>query len=231
MLQIARAAAKLGIEKVRVTGGEPLAQRECLDLLRALCDAGYEVSLETSGALDVSEVDPRVSKVMDLKTPGSGEVGRNRYDNIEHLRSGDQVKFVICDREDYDWARQMLQQHDIASRCTVLFSPVHGQQDAIKQIKLVGEIEFLDLVNHLSDDLVIAVVRIDGALDQGCIMQVGRIVQGDHDRRHLVDVPGALVAHGRLPPDAVVVLGAITDDVGNDQCGIDRLDASDYRLP
>jgi 7-carboxy-7-deazaguanine synthase len=122
--------AEHGVTHVTVTGGEPLAQKNCPVLLRALCDAGYAVSLETGGALDISPVDPRVVRVMDLKTPGSGEVERNRYENLEELADTDQVKFVICSRKDYDWARQMLQQHDIASRCSVLFSPVHGQQDA-----------------------------------------------------------------------------------------------------
>jgi len=119
-----------GVSHVTVTGGEPLAQKNCLKLLEGLCDAGYTVSLETSGALDISKVDPRVVRVMDLKAPGSGEVERNRYENLEVLASSDQVKFVICGREDYDWAREMLQRHDIAQRCTVLFSPVHGKQDA-----------------------------------------------------------------------------------------------------
>ena len=119
-----------GVSHVTVTGGEPLAQKNCLKLLEALCDAGYAVSLETSGALDISKVDPRVVRVMDLKAPGSGEVERNRYENLEVLAPTDQVKFVICGREDYDWAREMLQRHDIAQRCTVLFSPVHGKQDA-----------------------------------------------------------------------------------------------------
>ena len=119
-----------GVSHVTVTGGEPLAQKNCLTLLEGLCDAGYTVSLETSGALDISKVDPRVVRVMDLKAPGSGEVERNRYENLEVLAPSDQVKFVICGREDYDWAREMLQRHDIAQRCTVLFSPVHGKQDA-----------------------------------------------------------------------------------------------------
>jgi 7-carboxy-7-deazaguanine synthase len=122
--------AEHGVTHVTVTGGEPLAQKNCPVLLQALCDAGYAVSLETGGALDISPVDPRVVRVMDLKTPGSGEVERNRYENLEVLTDTDQVKFVICNREDYEWAREMLQQHDIASRCTVLFSPVHGRQDA-----------------------------------------------------------------------------------------------------
>jgi 7-carboxy-7-deazaguanine synthase len=115
---------------VTVTGGEPLAQRNCLPLLRRLCDFGYHVSLETSGALDVSGVDPRVIRVVDLKTPGSGEMARNRYANIESLLPHDQVKFVICDRADYDWAVEMLHGHDLAGRCEVLFSPSFGQQDA-----------------------------------------------------------------------------------------------------
>ena len=122
--------AGYGVSHVTVTGGEPLAQKNCLKLLEGLCDAGYTVSLETSGALDISKVDPRVVRVMDLKAPGSGEVERNRYENLEVLAPTDQVKFVICGREDYDWAREMLQRYDIAQRCTVLFSPVHGKQDA-----------------------------------------------------------------------------------------------------
>lgn len=115
---------------VTVTGGEPLAQRPCLALLRQLCDADYCVSLETSGALDVAQVDPRAIKVMDLKTPGSGEVEHNRYDNLQHLGSRDQVKFVICNRDDYNWSIEMLSTHDLPARCEVLFSPSQGEQDA-----------------------------------------------------------------------------------------------------
>lgn len=116
---------------VCVTGGEPLAQPNCLPLLERLCDAGYQVSLETSGALDVAGVDPRVSKVVDLKTPGSEEVGRNRYENIELLTSNDQVKFVICSREDYDWAVSKLIQYGLDRRAgEVLFSPSHQQVSA-----------------------------------------------------------------------------------------------------
>jgi 7-carboxy-7-deazaguanine synthase len=114
---------------VTVTGGEPLAQRNCLTLLRALCDAGYTVSLETSGALTVEAVDPRVVKVMDLKTPGSGEVERNRYENLDALSRNDQVKFVICDREDYQWARELIARYRLDGVCEILFSPSHGQQD------------------------------------------------------------------------------------------------------
>jgi 7-carboxy-7-deazaguanine synthase len=125
--------ARVGQHRTRyvtVTGGEPLAQRNCLLLLQRLCDHGYHVSLETSGALDVSGVDPRVIKVIDLKTPGSGEVERNLYDNMDRLLAHDQVKFVICDRADYDWAVGMLQQYELDRRCEVVFSPSHGQQDA-----------------------------------------------------------------------------------------------------
>ena len=111
---------------VTVTGGEPLAQKSCFPLLAALCDLGVEVSLETSGAIDISDVDPRVICVMDLKTPGSGEEAKNHYDNIALLKQTDQLKFVICDREDYDWAVKKLQEYDLAARCEVLFSPIHG---------------------------------------------------------------------------------------------------------
>lgn len=113
---------------VCVTGGEPLAQPNCLPLLERLCDAGYEVSLETSGALDVAPVDRRVVKVVDLKTPGSAEVSRNLYDNIDHLTPNDQVKFVICSREDYEWAVSKLIQYRLDERVDeVLFSPSHQQ--------------------------------------------------------------------------------------------------------
>jgi 7-carboxy-7-deazaguanine synthase len=121
--------ARYNTRHVTVTGGEPLAQKPCLDLLTRLCDAGYEVSLETSGALDVSDVDHRVIKVMDLKTPGSGEAARNLYSNLQHLQPQDQVKFVLCDRQDYDWAVELLQRHSLADKCEVLFSPVQGQLD------------------------------------------------------------------------------------------------------
>ncbi len=112
---------------VCVTGGEPLAQKNCQLLLRALCDAGYSVSLETSGALDVSGVDERVVKVLDIKTPASGEVERNLWSNLEHLAPDDEIKFVLCDEADYHWAKQKLQEHDLAKRCAVLFSPAQGR--------------------------------------------------------------------------------------------------------
>ncbi len=120
--------AKHTPQYVTVTGGEPLAQPNCLPLLAALCDAGYEVSLETSGAMNVAGVDPRVVKVLDLKTPASGELARNDYDNIPLLTTHDQVKFVICDREDYEWARFKLDEYGLAERVSdVLFSPSHGE--------------------------------------------------------------------------------------------------------
>lgn len=115
---------------VTVTGGEPLAQRNCLSLLTRLCDVGYTVSLETSGALDVSETDPRVIRVMDLKTPGSGELERNLYENIDHLQAHDQLKFVICSQADYLWAKQKIAEYTLNKRCAVLLSPAHAQQDA-----------------------------------------------------------------------------------------------------
>jgi len=118
--------ARHQVRHVTVTGGEPLAQAECLTLLTALCDAGYQVSLETSGAIDISAVDPRVVRVMDLKTPGSGEMDRNLYVNIEHLRAADQVKFVITDEADYEWSRVQLNRWGLTGRCEVLFSPVAG---------------------------------------------------------------------------------------------------------
>lgn len=113
-----------GVHHVCVTGGEPLAQQGCLALLERLCDAGHVVSLETSGALDIAGVDARVVRVLDLKTPGSGECHRNRWDNLEQLTARDQVKFVICDRGDYEWAREVVEHRELASVCEVLFSPV-----------------------------------------------------------------------------------------------------------
>ncbi len=116
-----------GVRHVCVTGGEPLAQKRCIGLLARLCDAGHDVSLETSGAIDIAEVDPRVSRVLDIKTPGSGEVARNRWANLPLLTPRDQVKFVICDRADFDWARHIVAEHRIAETCDVLFSPSFAQ--------------------------------------------------------------------------------------------------------
>lgn len=126
--EILQKVASFGAHYVTVTGGEPLAQKPCLELLKALCDTGYEVSLETSGALDVSTVDPRVIKIVDIKTPGSGEVLKNRFENLPHLLAHDQIKFVICDRADYEWAKATLHQHQLTTRCDVLFSPSYQQQ-------------------------------------------------------------------------------------------------------
>jgi len=117
---------------VCVTGGEPLAQRACLALLKRLCDKGYRVSLETSGALDVTSVDTRVVRVVDIKTPGSGECTRNRLENLADLRATDQLKFVICDRADYDWSRRFVAEHELAGRCPILFSPSHEQVKAVE---------------------------------------------------------------------------------------------------
>ena len=126
--EIVRRVAGYSPRYVTVTGGEPLAQKNCLPLLTALCDMGFEVSLETGGAMSVAGVDERVSKVLDLKTPASGEMARNDYSNIPLLTPRDQVKFVICDRADYDWARFKLDQYQLAGRVSdVLFSPSHGQ--------------------------------------------------------------------------------------------------------
>jgi 7-carboxy-7-deazaguanine synthase len=124
---ILQTVAEYGVKYVTVTGGEPLAQKACLSLLSLLCDQHYQVSLETSGALDVSLVDPRVIKIMDIKTPGSLEQARNRYQNLDCLLPHDQIKFVICDRNDYEWARDLLTHHALTQRCEVLFSPSYHQ--------------------------------------------------------------------------------------------------------
>lgn len=126
---IVEQAEQYGTRYITVTGGEPLAQPGCLELMTKLLDKGYSVSLETSGALDVSEVDPRVVKVMDLKTPSSGELSKNRYQNIDYLTLKDQVKFVIGDDQDYDWSKTVLTEYDLPNRCEILFSPVMGRQN------------------------------------------------------------------------------------------------------
>ena len=119
--------ASHGARHVCVTGGEPLAQKRCLQLLGKLCDAGYSVSLETSGAIDIAGVDPRVSRVLDIKTPGSAEVERNLWDNLALLTPRDQVKFVICSRADFDWAKRIVAEHRLHEVCDVLFSPSYAQ--------------------------------------------------------------------------------------------------------
>ena len=129
MEEILRRAAAAATRRVCVTGGEPLAQAACPRLLSALCDAGHRVSLETSGALDLGPVDPRVTKIMDLKAPASGESDRNLYANLHLLKAKDQVKIVIADRGDYEWAREEVHRHDLTGRCAVLFSPAAGLQD------------------------------------------------------------------------------------------------------
>ncbi|MEJ8568916.1 7-carboxy-7-deazaguanine synthase QueE [Wenzhouxiangellaceae bacterium CH-27] len=119
-----------GTRHVCVTGGEPLAQKRCGLLLSRLCDAGFSVSLETSGAVDIRQADERVIRVMDLKTPDSGESDRNRWDNLAALTPRDQVKFVLCSRGDYEWARDRVAEHALAERCEVLFSPAWGEVEA-----------------------------------------------------------------------------------------------------
>lgn len=125
--EVLQRVANFGARYVTLTGGEPLAQKESLPLLKALCDRGYAVSLETGGSLDVCGIDDRVMVILDIKTPGSGEVQKNLMANLDHLSTMDEVKFVLCDRFDYDWAKEMLNKHEITQKCSVLFSPVHGQ--------------------------------------------------------------------------------------------------------
>ena len=114
---------------VTVTGGEPLAQKNCLDLLKQLCDEGFDVSLETSGAMDISRVDPRAIKILDLKTPASGEMDKNRFKNLDYITSRDQIKFVICNESDYEWAKNILNQYHLHERCEVLFSPSYQEMN------------------------------------------------------------------------------------------------------
>lgn len=128
--QILQKVAGFAPGHVCVTGGEPLAQPNCKPFLEQLCDREYKVSIETSGAMDISGMDPRVVRIVDLKTPASGEVQRNRLDNIDELRETDSVKFVICDRGDYDWSCSILSKYDLAARCEVLYSPSYEQLDA-----------------------------------------------------------------------------------------------------
>ena len=123
--EILREVAQYQAQYVCVTGGEPLAQKACHELLKALCNAGYSVSLETSGAMDISQVDARVSVIMDIKTPGSGEESKNLWTNIAHLKAKDEVKFVLADRADYDWAKQILEKYQLTKKSPVLFSPVY----------------------------------------------------------------------------------------------------------
>lgn len=127
--EILRRVAAFDCRTVCVTGGEPLAQKACIELLATLCTAGYSVSLETSGALDIGGVDPRVSRIVDLKAPGSGESAKNRWENLDLLTPRDELKFVLASREDYDWAVSACRQRRLFERCPVLFAPVQGQLD------------------------------------------------------------------------------------------------------
>ena len=137
--EIVSQVQSFGANYVTVTGGEPLAQTASLTLLTRLADKGFKVSLETGGAQDISKVDPRVVTVMDLKTPGSSEDHRNYYQNIDHLDAKDQVKFVITDHADYQWAKSILQQYNLTNRCGVLFSPSMGQQNPARLAELILE--------------------------------------------------------------------------------------------
>lgn len=119
--------AEFGTPYVTVTGGEPLAQKDCHALLKALCDAGYNVSLETGGAIDISPVDRRVAVILDIKTPDSGELKNNLWRNLDYIKNTDEIKFVLCSRADYEWAKGILTQYNLANKCTVLFSPVYSQ--------------------------------------------------------------------------------------------------------
>jgi 7-carboxy-7-deazaguanine synthase len=127
--EVLQRVAQFDCDTVCVTGGEPLAQKGCLPLLDTLCDAGYSVSLETSGALDIGGVDQRVARIVDLKAPGSGEHEKNRWENLDLLTADDELKFVLASREDYDWAVSACRQRRLFERCPVLFSPVQGQLD------------------------------------------------------------------------------------------------------
>jgi 7-carboxy-7-deazaguanine synthase len=128
---VSERVAAFGCNRITVTGGEPLAQEHCLQLLNRLCDDGYLVSLETSGALDISEVDARVSKIMDIKTPGSGEAEKNLFSNISYLSQSDQIKFVICSENDYTWSRQVIEQKKLNGIAEVLMLPAYGVQDPV----------------------------------------------------------------------------------------------------
>ncbi len=126
LAEIVSEIAQYGTPRVCVTGGEPLAQKACLSLLVALCDAGHDVSLETSGALDIAGVDVRVSRIVDLKAPGSGEFDRNRWENLALLTARDELKFVLKDRADYEWARDIIRERRLDELCPLLFAPVQG---------------------------------------------------------------------------------------------------------
>lgn len=130
--QVLERVAMLNCRTVCVTGGEPLSQKECPELLSALCDAGYDVTLETSGALDIAGLDARVSRIMDIKAPGSGEEAKNRWENLAALNARDEIKFVLATAEDYAWAKERLTEHRLSTLCPVLFSPVQGQLEPVQ---------------------------------------------------------------------------------------------------
>ena len=160
--EISSKVKAFNLKYVTVTGGEPLAQKSCLNLLSALCDQDYKVSLETSGALDISEVDPRVIKVMDIKTPASQEASKNRWENISYLREQDQVKFVICNQSDYAWAKNIVVEHQLRGRCEVLFSPVMDETGT-------GQLEAKQLAEWIVQD----------QLDIRFQLQLHKILWGD----------------------------------------------------
>jgi len=136
---VVREVLDIGCPLVEITGGEPLAQSGVHDLIRALADAGCTVLIETSGAIDISTCDPRAIRILDLKTPGSGESHRNRWSNLEHLHERDEVKFVICDRADYDWAKERIAEHRLVERCReVLMSPVFEQSKGLEIVGMKG---------------------------------------------------------------------------------------------
>ncbi|MDT8281985.1 MAG: 7-carboxy-7-deazaguanine synthase QueE [Gammaproteobacteria bacterium] len=128
---IVQQVKKFKTRHVTVTGGEPLAQKNCVELLRQLCDLGYDVSLETSGAIAIDAVDERVVKILDVKTPASGEVSKNRLENFSQLKAEDQIKFVICDANDYYWSKLFVEQHQLENKCEILFSPGNAELDAV----------------------------------------------------------------------------------------------------
>ncbi len=137
--QILKETRKHATQRICVTGGEPLAQKNCFGFLETLCDAGYSVSLETSGAMDIAQVDKRVVRVLDLKTPGSGEVERNLWKNLDELTDHDQIKFVICCRKDYEWVRETIADRELHDRCSILLSPSFEQQDATELAEWILE--------------------------------------------------------------------------------------------
>ncbi len=169
--EIASKVSAYKLKYVTVTGGEPLAQKSCLTLLSKLCDQNFNVSLETSGALDISEVDPRVMKVMDVKTPSSNEVQKNHWENIKYLSKQDQVKFVICNQADYSWAKNIVAEYQLGDRCEVLFSPVMGEASQAGQTGQTGQTQL--------DPAALAEWMVQDQLDVRFQLQVHKILWGD----------------------------------------------------